>query len=113
VPGLQAWDDGDLGTRDLRAIGMLDPSTSLLLPWFPGVAAPGDTGTTVVVWQDLLIRAGIISDMRANRDGIYGPATEDAVRAQEDGWGWTNPDGAGVLGGAFYSQLASWMLAPE
>lgn len=40
---------------------------------------PGDSGAHVRVLQVLLIRRGLMRDAAANRDGVYGPATQQIV----------------------------------
>jgi hypothetical protein len=46
----------------------------------PQAVAPGATGPPVRQLQDVLIRLGLIGDTDANRDGVYGPATQQVVR---------------------------------
>jgi hypothetical protein len=48
-------------------------------PPFPGEAVVGDSGDVVKAWQEILIAAGVMSDIPENRDGVYGPATQEAV----------------------------------
>jgi peptidoglycan hydrolase-like protein with peptidoglycan-binding domain len=62
-------------------------------------------GARVAAWQEILIGAGIITDRPENRDGVYGPATQEAVRSFLEDRGWTNPDGDGVLGRDFYNLI--------
>jgi hypothetical protein len=76
-------------------------------PEYPGEISPGDQGDRVAAWQDILISAGVISDRPENRDGVYGPATEQAVRSFLEERGWNNPDGDGVLGRHFYDLITS------
>ena len=86
-------------------IHWLGPYTALLWPEFPGTAVPEDTGDVVLAWQDILIRAGFISDSAENRDGYYGPALQEVVSNAEVEGGFENPDGAAVLGRSFYDAL--------
>ena len=74
-------------------------------PGFPGVVSPGERGASVVRWQDILIRARVISDVPENRDGFYGPATVAKVREYLELRGVSNPDGTGILGPGLYTML--------
>jgi peptidoglycan hydrolase-like protein with peptidoglycan-binding domain len=60
----------------LHVDGIVGPQTwGALL----SVVQPGDSGPKVRVAQVTLIRRGLIRDTDANRDGVYGPATQAAV----------------------------------
>jgi hypothetical protein len=102
--------DGALRTPQ-HIIHWLGPYSGLLWPTFPGTSVPGDSGETVLAWQDILIRAGFISDSEANRDGYYGPLLQEVVRAAEVEGGWENPDGEAVLGRAFYDAVTEEAIA--
>jgi len=70
-------------------------------PPYPGPASPGDRGAVVERWQEILIAAGLISDIPANHDGYYGPGTRAVVDQLEQDKGG-NVDGPGVLGPYLY-----------
>jgi hypothetical protein len=72
-------------------------------PAYPGEARQGDRGSVVRVWQDILIKADVISDIPANHDGYYGPRMADAVLSLQRSWGWKNADG--VAGRATYDRI--------
>lgn len=74
-------------------------------PPYPGRVLPGDEGPRVRAWQDVLVQAGVISDVPANHDGVYGPATRAAVQRHLDDIGQPDPDGDGVLGRNLYAVL--------
>lgn len=74
-------------------------------PAYPGPVSLGDTGEQVRRWQDVLIVAGIISDVPENHDGVYGNATEAAVRRYLSGLRAANPDGDGNLGPNMYDLI--------
>jgi peptidoglycan hydrolase-like protein with peptidoglycan-binding domain len=57
----------------------------------------------VVAWQQALIAHHVISDIAANRDGIYGKGMAGAVRRLQRSWGWSNADG--VAGAHTWSRL--------
>jgi hypothetical protein len=109
VEGLDVVGD-ELGTPSMVFVGMLDHVTALIWPRFPGVSALGDEGEAVMAWQDILIRAQVLADEKANRDGVYRPEMEQAVRDLEAMWEWANPAGDAVLGQGFYDKLLSWVL---
>lgn len=81
--------DGVYGPDDVRIVeefqranglsvdGMVGPQT-----WGPllKVVPPGATGAHVVVLQVTLIVRGLIGDKPANRDGVYGEATQNVIR---------------------------------
>lgn len=62
---------------------------SACLPDYPGEAHLGDSGRVARAWQAILIRAGVITDRAANRDGYFGPATQAKVAALQASWGWS------------------------
>jgi hypothetical protein len=74
-------------------------------PPYPGVASPGDRGAVVARWQDILIRARVMSDVPENRDGFYGPATVARVREDLVSRRVRNPDGGATLGPGMYTLL--------
>ena len=74
-------------------------------PSYPGEIAVGGSGDRVRKWQEILIGAGIISDRPENRDGVYGAATEAAVREFLQDHEWSRPDGEGVLGRHLYDSI--------
>jgi hypothetical protein len=69
-------------------------------PRYPGAISPGDTGPVVKQWQQILIKALLISDTPQNHDGVYGPKTVAVIRSQVEQYG--NPDGGLRLGKGFY-----------
>ena len=86
VPGSRAAVYGPESTRlvedfqrtsGLAVDGIVGPQTweALLRP-----VEPGDRGADVVVLQVTLIVRGLITDSVGNRDGDYGPATQNVVR---------------------------------
>ena len=56
-----------------------DCDATRVLPPYPGEAVVGDRGDVVKAWQEILIEVGVTSDIPENRDGIYGPATQEAL----------------------------------
>lgn len=46
----------------------------------PPTVRPGDTGPLVQLVQNALIRDGFLRDTEGNRDGVYGPATQEVVK---------------------------------
>jgi hypothetical protein len=80
-------------------------------PPFPGAAKQGDRGQQVRVWQDILIKAGAISDISPNHDGYYGPGMSKAVRVLQTSWGWENP--SGVADAATYTQIVQPQAAVD
>jgi hypothetical protein len=74
-------------------------------PSYPGEIVVGGRGERVREWQEILIGAGVMSDRSENRDGVYGAATEAAVRKFLQDHEWSRPDGEGVLGRHLYDSI--------
>lgn len=71
-------------------------------PDYPGSISVGDRGSRVKAWQKILIQAEIISDRPENRDGVYGSATQAAVRSYLQDRGIAEPDDLTTLGRDLY-----------
>lgn len=56
-----------------------DCEATRVWPPYPGEAVVGDSGDVVRAWQEILIEVGVMSDIPENRDGVYGPATRQAL----------------------------------
>lgn len=56
-----------------------DCDATTVWPAYPGEASEGDSGPVVEAWQEILIQAGVMSDLPANRAGVYGPRTRAAL----------------------------------
>jgi hypothetical protein len=74
-------------------------------PGYPGPITLGDAGAAVNAWQDILIGAGVISDIPENHDGVYGPATQAAVNQFMKQRGFEKHDGPQSLGPSMYRLL--------
>ena len=74
-------------------------------PDYPGQAVLGDRGDRVRDWQEILIAAGVMSDIPENHDGVYGSATEETLMEYLRITDHVNPDGNGVLGRGLYDLL--------
>lgn len=73
---------------------------------YPGVVALGASGLAVRTWQEMLIAANVISDLPENRDGVYGPGMEKAVREYQQQWGLVAD---GVAGTELWNYLAYYL----
>lgn len=79
----------------------------IAIPEFPGWVELGDSGRAVLTWQEMLIRAGVISDIPENRDGIFGPGMEQAVRDYQRTWGLTADGIAGPETWLYLSEVVT------
>lgn len=84
-----------------------DLACSRLYHWppYPGRVRSGEQGDRVKAWQSVLIATGVISERPENHEGIYGPATRQAVKRYLTSRHWSNPDEGAVLGPRLYSLL--------
>ncbi|HWM19033.1 MAG TPA: peptidoglycan-binding protein [Ilumatobacteraceae bacterium] len=68
------------GRTEYERRGSLWTRSEPVAETLPEAVVPGATGPAVRRLQDQLIRLGLISATDGNRDGVYGPATQEVVR---------------------------------